>query len=227
LIRAILTDIEGTTSSIAFVKEELFPYARDHLAEYIEANHDNPELQRHLMAAGREAGKSLESVGLVEQLLKWIDQDRKITPLKAIQGMIWRDGYLRGDFKGHVYQDAADKLKEWHDRQIRLYVYSSGSVEAQKLIFGYSCCGDLTSLFSGYYDTRMGGKKETASYQAILGDIGLPAETVLFLSDADEELDAAMAAGMRTCQLLRAGDGAVPSGRHPQAADFTEIRLDI
>ena len=227
MIRAILTDIEGTTSSIAFVKEVLFPYARDHMAEFIETNHGHPDLQRHLVAAGREAGRSLESGGLVEQLLHWIDQDKKITPLKAIQGMIWRDGYMRGDFKGHVYQDAADKLKEWHDSQIRLYVYSSGSVEAQKLIFGYSCFGDLTHLFSGYYDTRMGSKKDTASYQSILEDIGLPAESVLFLSDAAEELDAAMSAGMNTCQLLRVGDGAVPSARHPQAVDFTEIRLDV
>lgn len=158
------------------------------------------------------------------ELEKWMAEDRKITPLKSLQGMIWRKGYESGELKGHVYPDAPDWLRRWHQRGLKLYVYSSGSVEAQKLIFGHTEFGDLTPLFSGYFDTRVGGKREAQSYKTILRDTGLSAGEMLFLSDVGEELDAARAAGMKTGQLIR-DDKARPSILHPQAKTFAEVRL--
>lgn len=157
-------------------------------------------------------------------LEKWIDEDRKATPLKALQGMIWREGYESGELKGHVYADTPEFLRRWHGRGLRLYVYSSGSVEAQKLIFGHTEFGDLTPLFSGYFDTRVGGKREAQSYRTILLDTGLSGPDVLFLSDIGEELDAARAAGMKTCQLLR-DDKARPATAHARARNFSEVRV--
>ena len=138
--------------------------------------------------------------------------------------MIWAQGYAAGELKGHVYPDTPLCLRQWHSAGKRLYIYSSGSVEAQKLIFGHSDAGDLTPLFSGYFDTRIGGKREEASYRAILADIGLAGDEVLFLSDVGEELDAARAAGLHTCQLLRDAK-ARPAPQHAQARDFSEVKL--
>jgi enolase-phosphatase E1 len=133
--------------------------------------------------------------------------------------MIWEAGYRNGDFQGHVYEDAVRRLREWKDHGLALYVFSSGSVHAQKLLFGYSACGDLTALFSGYFDTAIGAKRETGAYRHIAQSIGLPAGEILFLSDIREELDAAQAVGLHTCWLVR--DGTLPaSPPHPVARDF-------
>src|SRR5690606_28765418 len=157
-------------------------------------------------------------------LSQWMAEDRKITPLKALQGMIWKYGYEQGHFKGHVYPDAVDRLRQWHAEGVQLYVYSSGSVQAQKLIFGYSECGDLTPLFSGYFDTNIGGKREVDSYRQIVAELGLPAAQVLFLSDIEEELQAAQAAGMQVCWLVRTR--ALPSNvPYPVVADCSSIPL--
>lgn len=222
MVRAIVTDIEGTTSSLSFVKDVLFPYARRHLAAFVAAHGREPAVRTLLNDANREAGGNLDDAGIVAQLERWIDEDRKLTPLKSLQGLIWEAGYRTGDFKGHIYADAAAQLRAWHARGIRLYVYSSGSVYAQKLLFGYSEAGDLTPLFSGYYDTRIGGKREADAYRAIVADIGLPAGEILFLSDIVEELDAAQAAGMQCIQLVRDG-GLDPQARHRQVRDFSAI----
>jgi enolase-phosphatase E1 len=143
--------------------------------------------------------------------------------LKAIQGVIWEEGYRRGDFRGHVYPDAAAALHRWHDAGVRLYVYSSGSIQAQKLLFGHSDQGDLTPLFSGYFDTTSGGKKEPDSYRRVAQAIGLPAGDILFLSDIEAELDAALEAGMQTCQLVR--EGTAGGARHRRATDFDAVSL--
>lgn len=227
MIRAILTDIEGTTSSISFVKDVLFPYAREHMTAFIHARKDDPEVADLLREVEREAGRELTVDEIIEQLQQWMDTDKKITPLKALQGMIWLQGYADGDFHGHIYEDAAVKLQEWHKQGFRLFIYSSGSVPAQKLLFGHSNFGDLTRIFSGYFDTRAGNKREADSYRTIAQEIGLPAEEILFLSDAEEELDAARAAGLDTLQLVRSEDGTTPSARHRQVSDFGEIILPV
>jgi len=224
LTKAILTDIEGTTSSIAFVHETLFPYARAHLRRFLAAHGNDPAVRRELAEVARLEGRELTAEAVAEVLEQWIDADKKLTPLKVLQGMIWRQGYESGELKGHVYPDTPEFLRAWHDRGLRLYVYSSGSVEAQKLIFGHTAHGDLTPLFSGYFDTRIGGKREAQSYKAILRDTSLSGPDVLFLSDVGEELDAARAAGMKTCQLLR-DDKRRPATAHPQARNFAEVRL--
>jgi len=224
MIKAIVTDVEGTTTSLSFVKGVLFPYARQRLPEFVASHAGEPKVREQLDAVSREVDQVLDDERAVAQLLQWIEQDKKITPLKALQGMIWEAGYKNADFTGHVYDDAVKNLKKWHDQGIRLYVFSSGSVQAQKLIYGYSDAGDLTPLFSGYFDTRIGSKREEAAYQTIAREVGEPAEQILFLSDIKEELDAAKAAGMQTLWLVR--DGAIdPKASHRQVKNFNEIKI--
>lgn len=215
-IRAILTDIEGTTSSISFVKDVLFPYARRALPAFVAARGDDPEVRRWLDAVAAENGGMCDDRMTVEVLQGWIDEDRKHTALKALQGMLWADGYRNADFTAHIYADAAEALREWHAAGIPLYVYSSGSVPAQRLFFGHSSGGDLTGLFSGWFDTEIGGKREMGSYQRIAESIGVAPGEVLFLSDIVEELDAARAAGMQTVLLDRRED--YPDERTGEAA---------
>ncbi|MDB5707268.1 MAG: 2,3-diketo-5-methylthiopentyl-phosphate enolase-phosphatase [Sphingomonas bacterium] len=196
--RAILTDIEGTTSSIAFVAETLFPYARERLPAFVAAHPDEvAPILAEVMA--------IEPGDPVATLLRWIDEDRKATPLKTLQGMIWADGYREGAFTGHIYADAAAALRRWHEAGIRLYVFSSGSVAAQKLLFGHSDAGDLTALLSGYFDTVTGPKREAPSYRAIAASIGFEPGDILFLSDTREEIAAAREAGMQALLIDRAG----------------------
>jgi len=224
MIKVILTDIEGTTSSLSFVKDILFPYARAHLAGYVGAHRDNPEVRRCLDDVRVLAGAALTDAQVVEQLIRWIDEDRKITPLKTLQGLIWESGYQSGAFQGHVYADAADNLRAWKQRGVRLFVYSSGSVYAQKLIFGHTAFGDLTPLFEGYFDTTIGGKREADSYRKIAAAINVPPQDILFLSDIKEELDVATAAGMQTVWLVR--DGAIDvHATHRQVRDFNAIEV--
>jgi len=224
MIRAIVTDIEGTTSSLSFVKDVLFPYARHHLPAFIHQHHRDPRIQTQLKAVAEAAGQPLSEDEAIDQLIRWIDEDRKITPLKAVQGMIWEAGYRNGDFKGHVYDDAVQHLRAWKANGIALYVFSSGSVQAQQLLFAHTAHGDLTPLFSGYFDTRIGAKREPAAYEHIANTIGLPPATILFLSDIREELDAARQAGFQTSWLVR--DGEIPAHpAHPVARDFSAIRI--
>lgn len=222
---AIVTDIEGTTSAISFVHDVLFPYASRELPAFVRQNADVAEIAALLDDTRSEAGEpAADTDRLVELLQGWIAEDRKATPLKALQGYVWRRGYERGDFTGHVYADAADRLRRWSVSGIRLYVYSSGSVAAQQLLFRYSDAGDLRPLFSGWFDTKIGHKQEAASYRRIVAEIGAPAANTLFLSDVAGELDAARAAGMRTCQLAR--DENVVVGTHPVARSFDDVIID-
>ncbi len=222
-MKHILTDIEGTTSSIRFVKDVLFPFARERLPAFVVTHADRPEVQHWLHEAAREAGLvSASEQELIEILIGWIDADRKSTALKALQGMIWEDGYRDGAFRAHIYDDAARGLREWHARGFALYVYSSGSVPAQKLLFGHTEAGNLAPLFSGWFDTETGGKRETESYARIAATIGIEPASILFLSDIGEELDAARAAGMATTWLVR--EAPCPAdARHPCVADFSAI----
>jgi enolase-phosphatase E1 len=222
VIKAIVTDIEGTTSSLSFVKEVLFPYARDNLSAFLHEQAYETEVAEQLNAVRAEVGQKLTLDEIIAVLQRWIDEDRKITPLKALQGFIWESGYRRGDFCGHVYADAEHQLRHWHQQGIKLYVYSSGSVYAQKLLFGHTEFGDLTPLFSGYFDTRVGAKGDRESYRKISASTDIPAPQILFLSDVITELDAARETGMRTVQLMRDGELDARAG-HPQVHDFTEL----
>ena len=223
-IRAILTDIEGTTSSISFVKDVLFPFARERLPAFIVTHADRADVQHWLHEAAKEAGLvSASEQEIIDLLVGWIDADRKSTALKALQGMIWKEGYADGEYRAHVYPEVPARLRAWQAEGKRLYVYSSGSVQAQKLIFGCSEAGDLSGLFSGYFDTTSGPKREVESYRTIAAAIGLPGEEILFLSDIVQELDAAQQAGLQTIGLAREG------GRlagHDTVASFAVIDLD-
>jgi len=205
-IKAILTDIEGTTSAVSFVFDVLFPYAAKHLPDFVRQNASRADVAEQLDAVRRDSNEAQADVErVVEILLSWIAEDRKATPLKALQGMVWAQGYQAGQLKGHVYPDAVEALQRWHAAGYQLFVYSSGSIQAQKLIFGCSEAGDLTPLFSGYFDTTSGPKREAQSYRNIQQAVSVEADEILFLSDIVEELDAAQSAGMKTCGLAREG----------------------
>jgi enolase-phosphatase E1 len=211
----ILADIEGTTTAIAFVHRTLFPFAEAALDGFLAANAASPEVAALLAEVPGESKAAT--------LRDWMRRDVKATPLKALQGLIWREGYASGALRGHLWPDVAPALRAWRARRLRLAVYSSGSEEAQRLLFRHSEAGDLEALFDGFHDTRIGAKREAASYARIAAAWGADPAAILFLSDVAEELDAARAAGLGTCQLVRAEDGTVASGRHPQAPDFSAI----
>ena len=213
--KAVLLDIEGTTTSIAFVKDRLFPFAAEALDGFLADHAQDPAVAAILAEVpGPDRAATLRG---------WMASDAKVTPLKALQGLIWRQGYADGRLKGHLWPDVAGCLRAWQAAGVTLAIYSSGSVEAQRDLFGHSDAGDLVPLFSGFFDTRVGAKREAPSYTAIAAALRLPPGEILFLSDVAEELDAAAAAGMQACHLVRAADGTAASGRHPEATDFPGV----
>ncbi len=224
--KAILTDIEGTTSSISFVKDQLFPYARKRLAAFVADNRASADVQECLRQTRDLAGlPGASDDEVAATLVRWIDEDRKVTPLKALQGLIWAEGYAAGELSGHVYADVVDSLRAWRAAGITLWVFSSGSIKAQKLIYGHTSFGDINPLFSGYFDTTIGSKLAASSYTAIAKAIGLPPGRILFLSDHTGELDAARAAGFGTAALNR-GETVLPEGRaHREFKSFADIDL--
>lgn len=206
VVDAVVTDIEGTTSSIAFVKDVLFPFAETRLKAFVAAH--AAEVAGILDEVRRIEGTALSDAAAAEVLLAWSKADRKIGPLKALQGMIWAEGYASGEIEGHIYPDSPVALRAWKAVGVPLYVYSSGSVAAQKLLFGHTQAGDLSPLFSGYFDTRIGGKLEAESYRRIAAEIGAKAERLLFLSDHKGEIAAAAEAGWQTQLVDREGKAA-------------------
>lgn len=225
----ILTDIEGTTSSISFVKDVLFPYARARLPAFVREHGQEPEVRRWLDEVAVEISASTcQDAVIVETLQGWIDEDRKHTALKALQGMVWQAGYREGDFTAPLYPDVTPALRAWHAAGHALAVYSSGSVPAQKLLFAHTDAGDLTPLFSGFFDTEVGGKREAASYTAIAASLAQRPGEILFLSDVVAELDAARKAGLRTVLLDRREDYPQPrtgdaANGHARAESFADI----
>lgn len=214
-IKAVVTDIEGTTSAIAFVRDTLFPFAAAALDGFLDAHARDPKVAAILAEVPGPDRRAT--------LRKWMAEDSKATPLKALQGLIWREGYDSGRLRGHLWPDVAGCLRAWAADGIGLAVYSSGSVEAQRLLFRHSEAGDLEPLFRGFFDTRIGAKRDAAPYAAIAAALTFPPGAVLFLSDVAEELDAAASSGLLTCQIVRDGDGTRPCGRHPEAADFPAV----
>jgi enolase-phosphatase E1 len=225
-IKYVLTDIEGTTSSISFVADELFPYFRKNIQvlKSLKANETVKQAFEETILLSQELENNLISTDeeIIETLYRWSMEDKKYTPLKAVQGMIWENGYKSGELKGHVYSEVKDQLEKWSNEKIQLGVFSSGSVAAQKLIFGYSVSGDLTSYFSNYFDTKTGTKRDVQTYSKIAEILSLNPNEILFLSDIYEELEAADQAGFQTIQLVREE---IVNNWKFQVSNFKDIKI--
>lgn len=226
----ILLDIEGTTTPISFVSDVLFPYARDNVGRHLSATFETAETQDDINLLrsqveddfaqsvngavpipANDKGKEEVVAALVANVEAMIRSDRKITALKQLQGHIWRTGYENNELKGVVFDDVPEALKKWHALGIKVYIYSSGSRLAQRLIFGKTNYGDLRKYLSGFFDTTVGNKKETRSYVEISDSLGVdkPSE-ILFVTDVVQEAVAAKAAGMDVLISVRPGNAALP-----------------
>lgn len=228
-MRGVLLDIEGTTTPIAFVHDVLFTYARENVREFLNTNADKEEVGADIALLSDEHADDLSKdrnpPPLVAEYVEWlIAADRKSTGLKSLQGKIWRQGYQDGSLKSQVYADVAPAFERWHTRGWRLYIFSSGSVLAQKLLFAHTEVGDLTRFIDGYFDTNVGKKGDAESYRRIAEKMKLPAAEILFVSDVTGELDAAHEAGMKTLLSVRPGNAPQDnSKRHPQILNFEQI----
>jgi len=234
MIKAILLDIEGTTTPIDFVHKRLFPFAKAKIGEFVEANFD--EIQAEIEQLKIEYRKDFTeqvygrdfragSPESVANYLKFlIEVDRKSTPLKSLQGKIWQSSYESGELESEMFEDVPRAFKRWKEQGKTIAIYSSGSVLAQKLIFKYSNFGDLSGFIEHYFDTNIGGKKETESYVKIAFALNHPPKRVAFVSDISAELDAAHTAGMQTFLSVRAGNSPAPNSRNSQTIhSFDEI----
>jgi enolase-phosphatase E1 len=229
--RAILLDVEGTTSSISFVYDVLFAHAKRHAAEFLAAHRDDATVRQ--VAAGLAAATGLPADTLATDdgplrlslaAIDLMNRDVKDTSLKALQGMIWRSGFESGELVAHVFDDVPPALAAWTDSGIDVRIYSSGSIEAQKLFFAHTAVGDLTRFLRGHYDTTTGPKREPASYTAIAADMALEPRQILFVSDIGAELDAARTAGMATALAVRPGNREAGGlFDHQAIASFAEI----
>lgn len=226
-VEYILTDIEGTTTSVSFVYDVLFPYFRKHIWDLKNmTEHEDVKIafEETRKLAKKEENVDIESSDqVIQKLDSWCELDRKITPLKTLQGILWKVGYVQGVLKGHVYNDVPVSLQKWRQLGIKLGVFSSGSIESQKLIFGFSEKGDLTEYFSNYFDTNTGMKRDVETYSTISKILNISSKNILFLSDIVQELEAADKAGYQTIQIIR--PGTVPSWKNT-VSDFASIVLD-
>ena len=224
-VRAVLTDIEGTTTPLSFVHDVLFPYARRRLDAACASGEERfAEPLRVLRGEYQVEKGDLTGFGDgAPYAHALMDRDRKSTGLKMLQGLLWEDGYRSGELKGQVYPDVAAALRGWKKQGIRTRVFSSGSVLAQKLIFGHSDQGDLLPYFEGFHDTTTGAKQNPESYRAIAAAFDLPPAEILFLSDVVAELDAAREAGMQTGFFVRSGNKPADPGTHPTYQSFEEL----
>jgi enolase-phosphatase E1 len=235
-IRAVVLDIEGTTTPVNFVYHVLFPYARAHVPAFLSREWDSAGCGEAVAMLGRERAADAEAGRLgtnvaaqdfspadVVTYVRWLmDRDSKSPGLKALQGLIWQDGYRTGELRGSVYPDVPLALERWRAHGRDVYIYSSGSVLAQQLLFGSTEAGDLTRLLHGYFDTEVGPKQSVKSYALILERIHVAPSETLFVSDVVGELDAARTAGLHTALCVR--DAAtVPAGPHPVIRTFDEI----
>lgn len=230
MLKFILLDIEGTTTPIDFVHKTLFPYSTKFLPGYIKTHSQAPQVRECLEAAkatmATERGvepASIDDTAAIAGLLSWIAGDRKHGALKTLQGFVWRDGYADGSLRSVVYPDVAPCLRQWRQQGLALGIYSSGSVAAQKLLFAHTPVGDLNALFTAYFDTQVGGKRESASYAKILSELMLQGPEMAFLSDVEAELDAAKSLGVKTIQVVR--PGTLGGQCHPCALDFPAATL--
>lgn len=229
-VEAVVLDIEGTTGATGFVVDVMYPYARERFGDLLTRRAGEPEVARAVARIRGEIGEPDADAARVEKVLRaWVDEDRKATPLKALQGVLWAEGFARGDLVAHFYPDVVPRLRRWHADGVRLFVYSSGSVAAQRAWFGHSAEGDLRPLVSGWFDTENAGPKQGAdSYGVIAAAVGVPSgDRLLFLSDRLGELDAARAAGWRTAGVRRPGEPYYEAGvgDHPEVSSFDEVTV--
>ncbi len=237
-VNSVLLDIEGTTSSIRFVYEEMFPYVRRHLEAYLENHWEEEALNRALDLMARDLSfpdrhrwlESLDSMSarkrIIQQTLSWMDHDAKLTGLKALQGLIWEEAFVGGHLRAHVYDDVPEALRSWNEAGLDLRVYSSGSVHAQRLFFSHTIYGDLLSFFQGHYDTAVGNKRDVDSYRRIAQDVAVDASKIVFISDVCAELDAARKAGLKTVLCRRPGNADPGRHDHPEIESFRELLLE-
>lgn len=223
-VKALIVDIEGTTTPIGFVKETLFPYAEENVESFLTKRYDEEETKEDIKAlqelAAKDKADGVEGVveipkeGSKEDIIKavvnnvkWqMDKDRKTTALKQLQGHIWREGYKTGQIKAELFEDVGPALQQIVEEGVNVYVYSSGSIEAQKLLFGNTEEGDLLELFTDFFDTTIGDKKDPGSYKKIVEKIEVSPEEILFLTDMPEEATAASKAGLRSALVARDGN---------------------
>ena len=227
-IRCVLMDIEGTITSITFVRQVLFPYAKSRLASFLRAHREDYTVRKAaascLATAAQENAGHADEGALPVVLAKWIDEDRKHPGLKVLQGLIWDEGYRTGAFAPQLYGDVLPALLRWQEQGIHLALYSSGSEHAQRLLMAHTTDGDVTRLFVDFFDTRVGPKTDPASYAKIAGKLGLPPAGILFLSDSETELDAAAAAALKTLQIVR--PGTTVGAHHPAMTSFIGLDPD-
>ncbi|MCF8527517.1 MAG: acireductone synthase [Candidatus Nanopelagicales bacterium] len=227
--RAVVMDIEGTTSAARHVYDVLFPYARRQLPAWISDHGDEPVTAGAVREVADQLGVSIDEVdAVVEQLQSWIDQDVKAAPLKALQGLIWEQGYSKGELTSHMFDDVPPALHEWHSAGIPLVIYSSGSVAAQHALFANAEQGDLDALIDDNFDiTTAGPKREAHSYERIAQQLGIPGPGLVFLSDVQAELDAASEAGWQTVGVLRAGEEQATVAQELRVASFTDLEIRL
>ena len=235
-IRGILLDIEGTTSSISFVYDEMFPFVRRKIDDFLSDQWSTKSVQECVPLLATDLGHASVDAWFGDRgenaqrrlvrdgVIGLMDADVKATGLKQLQGMIWKDGFESGELVAHVYDDVAPAIQAWHAQGIDVRIYSSGSIAAQQLFFGHCLAGDLLPLFKGHYDTTTGPKQEASSYQKIVADFGIQAGEILFISDVAEELDAAKTAGMQVLLSVRPGNKPVATADHYQViTTFADI----
>ena len=235
-IKAVLLDIEGTTCPVPFVSQVLFPYARERLDGFLRSEGQKPEIAALIQAidgammsddavtegTSRTTPTHVERVRFLQSL---IDHDRKLSALKELQGLIWDQGYTSGALQCPLFDDVAPALRAWRNNGLLLAVYSSGSVKAQKLLYRHSTDGDLSDLFSHWFDTTTGPKGEVASYTTIAAELGMAPASILFVSDARSELDAARSAGMAIRFSVRPENPAVDPGPFEAITSLEQIAL--
>lgn len=238
-IQAVLLDIEGTTTSIDFVYHTLFPYARQHVAEFVERHYGTEDLRSSLNQLRREWERDARQnsdcpawhseprqteIESVIAYVNWLmDHDRKTTPLKSLQGKIWENGYLTGELRAHVYADVPTAFARWQQKGRTISIFSSGSVLAQRLLFAHTTAGDLTPFMRAYFDTTTGAKSDPESYRKIAAALDLPPSAVVFLSDMRAELNAAQSVGMKTALSARPGNPPTGPHSHRVIRSFDEV----
>ncbi len=233
-VDTVLLDIEGTTSSIAFVYDVMFAYIREHLHAFLEEHVDSDRVENAIAKMRSDLSDSnwcirtLERPKRIEiveqQVLSWMSEDKKSTGLKALQGTIWKEGFEDGTLRAHLFPEVAASLQRWHQQGLDLRIYSSGSIEAQKLFFGHTESGNLLPLFRAHYDTSIGNKRVSSSYSKIADDCLITPSRILFVSDVVAELEAAQEAGMKIVASCRPGNAELP-GEYlgPRIESFDEL----